>query len=187
MLNWNDVIIWQILSVFFSILLVVLTIPLILISRKKKEFIFYILEDLSLIKNNHNGIEKINIISNNEKIDNVSLVVFMIRNYGNVPILEEDFKKPIIISLGDNAKIINLVIEPNPSDMDVKMSQKENYIELFPTLFNRNDEILFKVLINNFKNLTVTTRIVGVKKIRDFTEKRELARRLIEEPNVPQL
>jgi len=171
---WNDILTWQIIAAIVAILALIVAI-LAILTRKRKKFGYIQIEKISLVDIKKEGIERIEILFDGKKVDDVSLILFKIVNYGNTEITENDFKKPISINFGDNSKVLDIgVEEKKPDDLDLIIENKEKYAEIKPLLLNRKDYIVFTAYVNNFKKLEIKTRITGVHKITDLTFSREI-------------
>ena len=184
MLDWNDVIIWQIISAFIGTMMIALTFLLIIITRKKKELAYHIVGVYPLMDDYDYHRGKININFDRKKIEYITVINLKIINTGNIPILENDFIEPILIDFGNDAEIIDIIKELKPSNMKIKLSHTKNSINLLPILLNGSDSIFLKILLNNYKysydNLMITTRIIDIKKIKDITKKQTFIQEMIE-------
>jgi hypothetical protein len=57
---------------------------------------------------------------------------------------------------------------------------RNNNMEILPALLNPNDSVTFRLLITQFSHVEINTHIVGVKKIKDLTYRRELYKSFLE-------
>ena len=100
---WNDILTWEIITVIVAILALIVSI-IAIFTRKRKKFGYVKIEEISLVDIKKEGIERISILFDGKRVDDVSLILFKIVNYGNTEITEKDFKKPLLINFGENVK-----------------------------------------------------------------------------------
>jgi hypothetical protein len=178
---WDDPLTWQVTSAIAGVLAVILTILIIAMSRKTKELGYEIMENLPLIKIQRGVEDRIELLFDKKRVTDVSLVLFRIINSGKIPIIRDDFDKPIAITFGDSAKVLEASIEKEePPNLEVKYSLRNNNMEILPALLNPNDSVTFRLLITQFSHVEINTHIVGVKKIKDLTYRRELYKSFLE-------
>ncbi|MBU7047991.1 MAG: hypothetical protein HXS54_16250 [Theionarchaea archaeon] len=178
---WNDLSIWQVLPVVAAFVTIIVTICLYILGQKKKELGYEILENLSLVSVEEDVKDRIELYFDKKKVSDVSLILFRVINTGNIPITKNDFEKPIVVSFGDNARILEISTEKTePQNLEVEFKLKESSMEIDPALFNPKDYVIFKVLAGQCEGVNMITRIVGVKEIKDITYRRELYRDFVE-------
>ena len=129
---------------------------------------------------------KVSITYESKPIRNLYLMILMFKNSGNVPILPNDYYRPLSISFGKTSEILSVeVVNQSPNNLDVvavrqtkpkkqleissfhstaKLNDQE-VITLEPILMNKNDFFRLKILVTGFQNLSVDTRISGIEKI----------------------
>ena len=171
---WNDPSIWQVLPVVAAFVTIIVTICLHILGKKRKELGYEILENFSLVNVEEDVKDRIELYFDKKKVSDVSLILFRVINTGNIPITKNDFEKPIAVSFGDSARILEISTEKTePQNLEIEFKPKENSMEIDPALFNPKDYVTFKVLVGQCEGVNMITRIVGVKEIKDITYKRE--------------
>jgi hypothetical protein len=111
-----------------------------------------------------------------QPVNNVQLVIITLVNPGSIPIVAEDFKMPIVITFGENARILGTEITTRrPKDLPVvtvrEASPKD--VKFSPLLLNSGDYFTFNALVGDYQGpVEVHSRVVGVKEITDFIASR---------------
>lgn len=109
------------------------------------------------------------------------LTIIRIENTGNLPLLKNDFDGPLNIVLGQNVEIFDVsILEKNPESIKVNISERENRIEIAPTLLNENDSMTIKIITGGTKpEPNIYGRIAGVKDIYSMVTKKNSANSIL--------
>jgi len=101
-----------------------------------------------------------------ENLDELSKSTFTITNTGRVPIVKDEFVKPLIIEFSNKLNVIEVKIdEMNPNNIDAKLifDKTEGKVTFDIPLLNPGDQIIFSALAKTSEiKFTATARIVGI-------------------------
>lgn len=92
-------------------------------------------------------------------------IAVKIKNTGTLPFEKKDFKKPIRINYGDNAKILDAKIIEKSQDLETKYSIYKNELIINKTFLNLEEFITFELLIDGYSEVHINSRISYIKKI----------------------
>lgn len=165
--------IWEFIGVVVGTI-VALGIALITIwfTRHRKALAFRILSNTSIanLSPSRNVKGRVQILFDDEPVQNVKLLLMQLKNTGNVPITSSDFEKEIVISLNDQARILEAgITETNPVNLPASISVEGAKLVLHPILLNRHDSVTLKILADTFnERISVEGRIVGLRKIEEL-------------------
>lgn len=160
-------IIWPLIQTILAFLSLGVAIYAILLQRKRKELSY----DYSPIR-----LKTLRILASDEEFERFfpqdapmdsKLVLIRFINSGNVPIMRDDFVKPLSICLEAPSKLI-AVDGPimNPKELKLSVSVRQNELTLSPTLLNPGNWFMLNVLLKDFTGIiNVTGHIVGVSNI----------------------
>jgi len=138
--------------------------------RRSKSISYEILSCTPLLSVKEEIKNGLQILFNDRPVRQVHLVLVRIFNSGNMPIPSKDYEQPISLGFGEQSRILTAEItEKNPGDLPALIDHEEGRVKLEPTLLNQGDAITLKMLVNEYDNITVEGRIVGVKKIERST------------------
>jgi len=110
---------------------------------------------------------KVKVLYEDKSIENAQLIVIKLLNNGNQPITSKDYERNFSCTFGENSKILSSeIIETNPEELNPNLPDNENQIILEPLLLNKNDYLVIKTLVADFKGkIDIDARIIGVSKI----------------------
>lgn len=173
---FTDPFIQFIVTVIISIASAVL--PFLLYFWKQhqtKEFVYEIVTNTSVLKISSEYKDSLKIIYKDIPVKDVRLILIKFSNSGNVPIETNHFdqKRPVrIIFSGDSAKILTCEVSDKfPENLDVKIQQNTNQVNISPALLNSGDTFSIKLLVSDFLGkITIDGRIVGVREIKEVKE-----------------
>lgn len=141
--------------------------------RRKKALSYEILSQTPLLSVKEEVKGKVEILFDKKPVQQVHLVEIRLVNSGNVPIKAEEFERPINLSFGEEAQIFTAeVAETTPKSLRAKVVIEKKIVVLQPTLLNEGDSIKLKMLVAKFAKVNLDGRIVGVKEISEFIEKK---------------
>lgn len=155
----NTPLLWNILTVVFAALAIIVMLILFRYNRKKKMFSYKIISN-SRILTSHNVPGKLEILFNGKPVKDAYLSYINLINSGNIEIKKEDFYEPISINFGKDANI--LATEIVRGIQTVLVIEKGKII-VEPTLYNKNEDSMIMALIDNFKDekIEIDGRITG--------------------------
>lgn len=112
-----------------------------------------------------------------KKIDEASVIGVRILNIGNIPIVPNDYEKPINIKLPPTVKILSASVDSvHPKDLKPKITLiNESEISIGPLLLNPLDNFEIDILAINIPDsiadeISITGRINGIKELSIFKE-----------------
>ena len=137
--------------------------------KKVKSLTYSIVETTELFNINDEIRDKLKILYEEKPVESLHLIVLKIRNKGNIPIDETDFKSNLVFEFNEEAVIVSLSDTiVSPESLDWPLVSINNTLTLFPTLLNQGDLITVKLLVSGFKEIThIDGRIFGVKEIKE--------------------
>lgn len=134
-------------------------------NNKSLEIKLIQIDDIISLDNNPQK-DDLTLLYKDEEIDNLSHLLFTIRNDGNVPILKEDFLEGLQISLLSDSRILRVNVNPN---LFMTATQTSDYhITLDSPLLNQGDVITVSMLVSSgdepvsIENISLSGRIIGV-------------------------
>jgi hypothetical protein len=132
--------------------------------RNRKKFSFEEVSNTALLKSDKQIREKVEILYQGTRVEEVRLIILKLKNDGYIPIKSDDFQKPIEVVFHENANILSAeTVTRFPSNLDTTISHKDNRILIEPTLFNRNDFVKLQALVSTYdSNFHIDARILGV-------------------------
>lgn len=164
--------IWQ----FIGAILALIAIILILVQRKRKALSYKIISNTPLVKIKEDIKGRLQVLFDEKPVENIYLIIINFINSGNLPIKSADYESPVNLNFNEDVQLLTAeVIDTNPKTLEVSAKIEGTKVLLKPTLLNENDSITIKVLVNQFDgNFSVGGRIIGVKEIRELTERKLL-------------
>lgn len=163
--------IWQFVGVTVActcgLVPIILSVFFFIFQHQYKSLAYEVLAETDLITIKEEVKGKLQVLYETVPVDNVSLVIMKIVNNGSVPLESSDFENPIIVSLNDNAKILDAqIIETVPGSLQPILSHQESSLAVEPLLLNNGDYITIKAVVTHYKSPPeVKARIVGVKNV----------------------
>lgn len=163
---------WQFVAVIIAILAILISCFLYWKQRRNKALSYEILSRTPLLSVKEEVKGKLQILFDKKPVQQVHLVEIRLGNSGNVPILANDFERPVSLSFGEEGQILSAsIVETNPDSLRASIVSDGKKVVLMPTLLNQGDSIKLKMLVSKFKNqIAVDGRIVGVKDIQPSSE-----------------
>lgn len=147
-------------------------------NKTTRKLTFEIMLNSSLV--NKNGKDKIEIMYNNHKLSNPTLMYLKFKNtlkHISDNDFENDYKLqkriPIKINFSNNSKVIDVGVHKAinaalHNSLKGKIEYEENVIYINPLVLNKNDYFVLKIVIDGCdkeKDIEVHSRIVGINKI----------------------
>lgn len=159
--------IWNFIAVVVAI--IALLIPFL--QRKRKELSYRIVVNTPLVSVSEELEGRVKVLLDDQPVSRVNLLIVAFANTGNVPILANDYYKPIQISINANAQILPSleIVETDPIELKPYSEIINNsQIIIMPCLLNPSDSFQMRILVSDFNNeLEVESRIVGIKSIKE--------------------
>jgi hypothetical protein len=113
---------------------------------------------------------KLQVLYEGQPALDIRLLVIKFMNSGNMAVSSSDYERPVSFGTGASSKILSAVV----TDVDLKnlaaeVTVGDGRVTLMPVLLNSTDFITLKILVSDFEQITVDSRIIGVKKMRTLT------------------
>ncbi len=160
----------NIMSLLLTILSIVTAIYFYL-KGKKNKIPTYILRTISLVQENIQKIETVNILYSGNKIDNLSITKIAFWNDGKETIDHSDIAQnnPIRLTIEKDYIFLDaeILYQKNPSnDFNISLSEDNKYIDITFDYFDYEEGIILQVFHtgNKSNNITLTGQIKSVKK-----------------------
>jgi len=140
--------------------------------RRSKSISYEVLSCTPLLSVKEEIKSNLQILYKSKPVQQVHLVLVRIFNSGNMPIPTKDYEQPISLSFGEQSKILTAEIaEKEPGNLPASIARGETGIILEPTLLNRADSVTLKMLVNEYDDITIDGRVVGVKEIKQSSSR----------------
>ncbi|MBJ7575254.1 hypothetical protein [Luteimonas sp. MC1828] len=156
--------VWQFIGAVLALVGLSITILFFIKQRRLKELSAGFLVKKHLISISESISDRVEMKLDGEHIENLKIYSFGIKNSGNVEIRKEDFEKPISLSIGDGAKIVEFSITKfNPRSLKPVASGDARTILVEPLLLNSGDYFVLDVLATGASStLDIECRVAGV-------------------------
>ncbi len=171
---------WGFLQVLIAVLALILTGGSVAFAiyqyitdkkRRRKELHCQLLYNDSLVSVQDVLKDKIQMFLDGKQINNPSLVICKFNNAGGSSIREEDYKKPLAMKFGSEARILSVeVTDFEPSVLEITSEIIDSKIILNCPLLNEQDAFKVKVIGDNLDELSIEGRIDGVHQIKVYKE-----------------
>lgn len=158
-------------GVIVAIVGVIVTVIVTLRVRNRKDLLFEVVSDVPVVSVHEETKEDIEIRYKGKSVTDVRLVVWRLRNTGNVEIRPEDYITPIEVRFGGihlDTQVLQTV-PPDLKDVIVGSAGMQDWtvITFGKVLLNPKDSITCRSLLSNLHgDITVTGRVAGVSSIR---------------------
>jgi hypothetical protein len=165
--------IWQFIGAIIGLVALILTALIFYWQRKKKALDYETNGGIKLTNIEGEVKDRISILFDGIVVKDVSLFVLKLRNSGSLPILADDFARPIRMIFGSEAEVLTAeLLESDPENINPTINvESKNTVSLSPVLLNPGDYIRVKMLLNQFDgDFTLDGRITDVKQIKLRTE-----------------
>jgi len=185
--------IWQFIGAVLTLLALFVAIRGNLLQQRSKRLAYKVEEVLPIIPAQNLPV-RLKVMYDEKVLVEPHIVILRIFNTGQLPILPEDYKQPLVISFGESARII-VIGFPLPKLLkDIVLKQiSPNEIEIAPSLLNPGDMFNISVLIEPqdqaenadfwihwaIPNITVDGRIVGVKEVKRLDDEQDESAKLL--------
>ncbi|MBK7894687.1 MAG: hypothetical protein IPJ90_07325 [Anaerolineaceae bacterium] len=130
-----------------------------------------VLATTALVEIEESAAEDIEIYYKGSPANDIVLMQIKLENTGNQPIRPEDYSSPIKIIYPVDAQVVEArILETEPDNINVKLDQEKNEIQLSPELLNAGDRIILRVLVSNLSSsnsipFEVQARIANIRTI----------------------
>jgi hypothetical protein len=156
---------WGFVAVVVAIVAIAITIYFARKQTQKKE-LSYETMNTELVKVDSRITDRLQVNFDGKPVGHLHLVFVRFVNSGNIPIDANDYQGDISVTFGEKSQILKCEIsEEEPEDIPISTKNDENKVEIKPTLLNEKDSFTLKLLVSNFKKVSITGRIKGVKAI----------------------
>ena len=160
--------VWTVLATLFTAAAIGVTVWLYRRQRERKS-LSYERQITSLVSVHASAKGSIRILFGEEEVERAHLVEVKLKNTGNVPILDEDFERPLSFDLGPGATAMSVdVVDVEPAELRPEVRVEKNEALLMPLLLNPGDQLALKMLVRNLNgSVDCHYRIVGISKLID--------------------
>lgn len=162
---------WTPLAVVLALAAIVVSIGVYRKQRTRKGLSKEILRR-SLVSVHAEAGDRISISYEGQPVRQVHLIEVALENTGNVPILAEDFKRPLEVTFGAGSPMTVEVAEKNPPNLEPAISTDGSAVRLEPLLLNPGDRMTIRALVRDFRgSVQVEHRIVGIAEITEAAKR----------------
>lgn len=145
-----------------------------LFAGERRSIVYQIVANTPLITTDDN-VDGLQIIYNDSIVDNPRNVIIKLENNGRADIEAEDFDRGHPITLkAASAKLLSYTIETNPPNLagngEIKVTETNSStveMAIDPLLFNSGESIVFNIIIDGDLNLSIDSRISGIRQIKE--------------------
>lgn len=165
--------IWQFIGIILTVILFIA--PYFIKRRPRKSLSFTLVSNTSLVSVDDKLKGDVSIKFKNSEVLDLRLIVFSIKNTGNVPIPSADYEREMRVSFPLETQILsNEVFNKTPNSLDIPfepimdLELQDYYYQFKPVLLNPNDQFFFKMLVANLDGeITASARIIGLPEIKN--------------------
>lgn len=165
--------IWQFIGIIITLFLFI--VPFLIRKKSRKQLSFTILSNTSLISIDDKLKGDVSIRFKNESVSDLRLLVFSVKNTGNVPVLRADYEKQFKVILPYDTQVLSSeIFNASPTSLTISFDEvidsenSEHYFQFEPVLFNPGDQFSFKIFAANFSgNIKSSVRIVGMQDVKN--------------------
>jgi hypothetical protein len=135
--------------------------------QQQRKSLTYAIKVTQLVSVHSEAQDHITIFYEGEQIERVHLVEVPLENSGNVPIIERDFERPLVVELGEGAEVLTVEApEVEPSEIEPVTTIDGTSVTVSPLLLNPGDTLAVKLLVGDFAGeASLHSRIVGIKQL----------------------
>jgi|GEM_PF-4200524 len=152
-------------SIILSIMSIIIPIFIYYLSQSEKSISYEYVNKTEII-GNESALSDLEIIIQGKSLNQAILLLLKVKNSGSLPIISEDFEKPIYIEFNNNSEILNAVItSKTPKNLSATCDIKGTKIAIEPFLFNPGDEFNMEILSTSNEYPSIDSRIAGVTEI----------------------
>jgi hypothetical protein len=103
-------------------------------------------------------------------LDGDRLVILQVINDGQQPLRPEDFVRPVKTTFGHGSAIVGgpVVLDGEPGDLDLAITQQGEQVVFSPLLLNPNDWAIVGLVVRGGVGINVSGRIVGIERIHHY-------------------
>lgn len=156
--------IWQFIGAMIALAGLLFTAIIILLQNHRKSISCSVISISRLYPSQQDSSKTLQVLSEGKNAQDPHIVLLRIMNSGNVPILPDDYERPILLRFSSKAELLSAeVVEAVPTNLSVKPEVKEKTIELPRILMNKRDGFTLKILVDRFDDsIDVASRIAGI-------------------------
>lgn len=170
--------IWQgigaVIGVAGIVSAITLGVVLYLLQRHRKELGYRVLSHTRVVSVEAEVAERVQVLYEGQPVRDVHLVEVEVVNSGNEAIVVQDYEYPLAIGTGEKSRVLTAVlVEAEPEGLPAWpiISESGDTVRVQPLLLNPGDSFKVRILVSEFAGaVDVSTRIVGVKEIRELPE-----------------
>ena len=148
---------------------IILGVVLYRLQRRRKELGYRVLSQTRVVSVEAELAERVQVLYEGRLVSDVHLVVVEIVNWGNQPIVAQDYEHPLGFHTGETSRILTAELtesEPDGLPASPTISQTRHTVTVDPLLLNPGDTFKVRILVSDFGGtVEVATRIEGVKKV----------------------
>ncbi|MGO9481167.1 MAG: hypothetical protein ACLP05_05240 [Candidatus Kryptoniota bacterium] len=163
---------WQFVGVLLGLAAIIVSLLVVRWQRQRKSLSYDIPVSTQLLDVKEAVRSKLEILYEGKPVQDVHLLLVRIVNTGNLPILPNDYERPIRLEVGGKAQLLSCeVYDTSPKSLRVSPIIEGNNVNLPAIMLNGGDAIVLKLIVSNPSGgLQVDGRIVGVREITEFKE-----------------
>jgi hypothetical protein len=166
---------WQFIQTVVALAAIIITFVLRARDRTRKALSYKILS-AEILDIQQWGRGKLKVVFKGISVRDVSRIVLMITNSGNVSILPDDFKIPLGFGFGEKIQLLAATVvgaDPPALQESARVDIEQARAVFAPILLNAKDSITIEILVSEFGgHITPYGRIAGVKEIRGSAKDR---------------
>lgn len=143
-------------------------------ARRARKALGYEITHRPLVQVGHEARGKVEIRYDGVEVSDVNLLQVALRNVGRVPILREDFDRPVVVHLighgrGSRVTLLQstLTVTSDPTSMNPDVDIQGNTISFQPVLLNPGDCVTMGVLATGYSGtnvgIEVDARVAGLR------------------------
>jgi hypothetical protein len=143
--------------------------------KNRKQLSFTILSNTSLVSIDDKLKGDVSVRFKDEEVSDLKLIVFSVKNTGNIPIVRADYEKELKVGMPYSTQVLSgEAFNIYPLSLSVPYKEiidtenNEHYYSFEPILLNPGDQFSFKFLAANFSgSIQASVRVVGLSDIKN--------------------
>lgn len=164
--------IWQFVGVLLSLIALIVAVVAIRVQQQRKSLSYFVSDERPVFYLFNQAMsERLVVTLDGTPVRGLETVEVSIFNDGSLPIIQEDYARPLLIELPASANVLAAGLkETNPPNLGVSIERTDSGFTVSPALLNPGDEFTVEFLLEPesrhvWSRPEVSGRVAGVKEL----------------------